>query len=108
MKQGKQFHSDLETRYPVSKLLELLFVRELADLSSKSEKGHKIIISFPNPGGVKTDILRNPGLFLKVLSSVTKTLFCRTAEEGARTLIHAAEGAEETHGQHLDDCKVGA
>jgi len=31
----------------------------------------------------------------------------RTAEVGARTLVLAAEGDEETHGQYLNDCKVG-
>jgi retinol dehydrogenase 12 len=34
-------------------------------------------------------------------------LIGRNVEEGSRTLIHAAEGAPETHGQYLDNCQVG-
>ena len=31
----------------------------------------------------------------------------RNSEVGSRTLVHAAEGGKETHGQYLSDCKVG-
>jgi retinol dehydrogenase 12 len=31
----------------------------------------------------------------------------RKTEEGSRTLVYAAQGGPETHGQYLDDCKVG-
>jgi retinol dehydrogenase 12 len=31
----------------------------------------------------------------------------RSAEVGSRTLINAAEGGKETHGQYMNDCKIG-
>jgi hypothetical protein len=36
----------------------------------------------------------------------SKLLFARTTECGSRTLVHAASQGPETHGKHLDGCKV--
>jgi retinol dehydrogenase-12 len=82
-------------------------VRQLADLVAKSEKGNNVTVSIINPGAVVTDIMREGGVFIKVYAWLGQTLVCRPTEEGARTLVHAAEGAEETHGQYLNDCKIG-
>ena len=43
-------------------------------------------------------------LFIFKLASV---VFARSTEVGSRTVVHGAEGGEETHGKYLDDCKVG-
>lgn len=94
-------------RYQISKLLGLLFSRELADLTRISEKGHSIVINNVNPGAVITDIVRNPEGLRRIYALVTQKLFCRPTEEGSRALVHGAEGAEETHSQYLDDCKIG-
>lgn len=59
-----------------------------------------------NPGAVATDLVRDPRMMLKLFTGITKKVVMRSAEEGSRILLHAAEGAEETHGQYLDDCKV--
>lgn len=93
-------------RYYVSKLLELLLVRELADQMSKSNKGNTVIVSILNPGSVITDIARDEGFRSKVFAWLLHHLLARPTEEGARTLVHAAEGGEETHGQYLDDCEI--
>ena len=36
-----------------------------------------------------------------------KYVISRNSEVGSRTLVHAAEGGDETHGKYLNDCKVG-
>ena len=38
---------------------------------------------------------------------IVSSLVARPTEVGARTLVNAAEGGEETHGQYMDDCGVG-
>ena len=43
----------------------------------------------------------------QMIFKIARSLFARTTEVGARTLVNAAEGAEETHGQYMDDCGVG-
>ena len=35
-----------------------------------------------------------------------KVLFARTAEAGSRTLVFAAQGGQETHGQYVSNCRV--
>lgn len=35
-----------------------------------------------------------------------KFFLARTAEVGARTLVHAALAGKESHGMYLSDCKV--
>ncbi|KIW99907.1 uncharacterized protein Z518_10835 [Rhinocladiella mackenziei CBS 650.93] len=44
---------------------------------------------------------------MRIFTAISQKLVCRSAEEESRTLVHAAEGADETHGQYLDDCRVG-
>ena len=95
-------------RYEVSKLVQLFLVRELAAQATNSDKGNsRVIVSSVNPGAVATNITRDPGVLLQTMVKVSQKLTCRTAAEGARTLVHAAEGAPETHGQYLDDCQIG-
>jgi retinol dehydrogenase-12 len=93
-------------RYKVSKLMELLLVRELANGVSKSDKNGQVVLCVVNPGAVATDLVRDPGAMLKLVTSIAKRVVMRSAEEGSRTLINGAGGAEETHGQYLNDCQV--
>ncbi|KAK0621948.1 hypothetical protein B0T17DRAFT_494175 [Bombardia bombarda] len=97
----------MKDRYYVSKLIQLLTMREFANELSKSHKNGKVIVSVVNPGFVKTEIMRHAGAMLQVGLKVLRKVLARTTEEGGRTLIHGAEGGEETHGQYLNDCKVG-
>jgi len=94
-------------RYEVSKLIQLLCTRELANQLDKFGKPGRVIISTLNPGFVATSIMRDAKwpytwwlVFLKVVLS-------RTPEEGGRTLVNAAYGGDGTHGKYLDDCKIG-
>ncbi|RYP71039.1 hypothetical protein DL770_008178 [Monosporascus sp. CRB-9-2] len=98
----------MRDRYNVSKLLELLAVRELANKLSVSTQSGKVICSILNPGTVVTEIDREGHGIRNALFQVFLKLVGRNAEEASRTLVHAAQGLEETHGQYLDDCKVGS
>ena len=91
----------------MSKLIELLISRELANHTSASPKDGRIIVSLINPGFVDTSIMREANFLYSLWISALKKIMSRTAEEGGRTLVSAAEGGVETHGQYLDDCKVG-
>lgn len=82
-------------------------MRELAEHLTKSIKPGKVITSVINPGFVATEIMRHGNRFYQVYLKIMRGMMARTSEEGGRTLVHAAEGAEETHGQYLDDCHVG-
>ncbi len=88
-------------------MLLLLAVRELAYQVTKSGKAERVVISGLNPGSVTSDISRDPhGLVHGFGLWALKTFVHRKTEEGARSLVHAAYGVEETHGQYLSDCKV--
>ncbi|KAK3389889.1 hypothetical protein B0H63DRAFT_388730 [Podospora didyma] len=98
----------MKERYYVSKMVQLLTVREFANELAKSTKGGKIITNVVNPGFVATDIMRHSTWAFQLWYRPLRWIMARSAEEGGRTLVHGAEGAEETHGQYLDDCKIGA
>ncbi|KAE9377536.1 putative short-chain dehydrogenase [Stipitochalara longipes BDJ] len=95
----------MEDRYNVSKLLLLFGCRELAAQVSKSTKPGNIVVSLVNPGSVaKSESHREHG---GVAFRLARKMLMRKTEEGSRTLVYAAQGGRETHGQYLDDCKVG-
>ena len=66
-----------------------------------------MVINHVNPGWVITDIMREWTGLKRMIFMFVRSLFARTTEVGARTLVNAAEGGEETHGQYMDDCVVG-
>lgn len=82
-------------------------VEELAKLTRASSKGDKVIINDVNPGMVVSEAMREwtglKGVLLKILQV---TLF-RQTEVGSRTLMNAAEGGRDTHGQYMNDCQIG-
>ncbi|GAB1318415.1 hypothetical protein MFIFM68171_08625 [Madurella fahalii] len=98
----------IRERYYVSKLIQLLTTREFANELTRSSKPGKVITSVINPGFVATHLMRHSGPLFQVYMKMLRKALSRTAEEGGRTLVHGAEGAEETHGQYLNDCKVGS
>ncbi|EXL74904.1 hypothetical protein FOPG_10017 [Fusarium oxysporum f. sp. conglutinans race 2 54008] len=92
-------------RYNVSKMMELLAVRELATKMTESKKDGQVIAAVVNPGWVKTNMGsgEKSGLF----AAFGRRFIARETEVGSRTLVHAAEGDPETHGQYLSDCEIG-
>ena len=87
--------------------MEMYAVQELADEMTASAKPGKIIVNHVNPGWVVTEVMREwTGLKLFIFK-IFRALLARTTEVGGRTLVNAAEGGEETHGQYIDDCRIG-
>jgi retinol dehydrogenase-12 len=89
-------------------MIEFLCTRELAAEVTKSDTEGKLIVSLINPGSVRTDIMRHAGYWYSLYVAAVRAVLSRSAEEGGRTLVFAAQGGKETHGAYLDDCKVGA
>lgn len=94
----------LLARYPVTKLLEIYAVRELASRFPVSETG--VVINVLSPGLCSTDLARNTSWFLWLRIFLLRLLIGRTAEEGSRTLLHAAFAGRESHGKYLSDCQI--
>lgn len=98
---NNQQTANMQDRYPVSKLLEVFYCREMAERTRRSDKP-LVIVNFLNPGLCHSELARDAGWFLYIL----KLLFARTTEVGSRTLVNAIEGGESTHGQYLSSCQV--
>ena len=99
--------ADVQPRYNVSKLVQLLIFRELAADMAQSQKAGRIVTSIINPGWVATNVMREAvGCIFTTWIRVGGKLIGRTPEQGARTVIHAAYGDDETYGKYLSDCHV--
>ena len=87
--------SNIGPRYPTSKLLEVLVVRELAPLLT----GSGVILNMLCPGLCHSELTR------EVRSSwrwwAYKLLLARSAEQGSRTLVAAASAGPESHGAYM-------
>lgn len=82
-------------------------VQELAERMTASTKPGKVTINHVNPGWVVSEVMREwTGLKL-IIFKFFRAFLARSTEVGSRTLVNAAEGGEETHGQYLDDCGIG-
>ncbi|KAI6029815.1 hypothetical protein BKA83DRAFT_4223497 [Pisolithus microcarpus] len=95
---GKEFAKPAE-RYCVSKLLSMMFVREL---EARLPNPTPVVVCAVDPGLCHTRMLLNsPAKSLTWLS--------RTPEVGSRTLLNAAIGdeARAMHGRYISSCKVG-
>eukprot|EP01111_Echinosteliopsis_oligospora_P011740 TRINITY_DN3936_c0_g1_i1.p1 TRINITY_DN3936_c0_g1~~TRINITY_DN3936_c0_g1_i1.p1 ORF type:complete len:335 (-),score=69.72 TRINITY_DN3936_c0_g1_i1:33-1037(-) len=77
--------SDIQDRYQVSKLLNVYMARKIASLIKSP-----IAIHLLNPGLCRTELSRDATGMKKRIIETLKFLVGRTAEQGARTLVHAA------------------
>ncbi|KAH8649110.1 putative short-chain dehydrogenase/reductase family protein [Xylariales sp. PMI_506] len=98
--------AQMPTRYYVSKLIQLLVVRELADQVTASSKPGNVTISIFNPGFFKSEVMRHAGAIFQLFFRPYRKLVARSTEEASRTAMHAAAGGKETHGQYLGDCAI--
>lgn len=96
--------TDRLTRYPLTKLMDILAVRHLATLLPVSRT--RVIINAISPGVCVTELSRNaPPDFRKKLA-IQHEQFGRTAEDGSRTLLHGTVAGKESHGCLLGDCEI--
>lgn len=93
-------------RYNVSKLLEILVVRQLAPLLTSSPRPN-VVLNTLTPGFCHSELMRHAVFPLNVLAWIGKMTIGRTTEAGSRTLVEAAAAGEETHGVYMTDCKPG-
>jgi retinol dehydrogenase-12 len=91
--------------YQISKLLEVLVVREITETSAKAP--YPVVINMLNPGFCHSALIRemNSGMF--IFMAIVKVIAgARTTEVGSRTLVNAAQFGPESHGKFLSDAKV--
>ena len=93
-----QSKSAIAERYPTSKLLEVLVIRQLAP----KLEGSGVILNTLDPGLCHSELSRDGGLFFTVM----KSLLARSTEVGSRTLMAAASVGQESHGKYMRDGKV--
>lgn len=92
-------------QYTATKLLQLMFMKELARTADESGKGH-IIINSLNPGLCKTSLFRPYPFPFDWLLWALQAVFARDPEMGSRTIVTAALAGEETHGNWMTDCRL--
>ncbi|KAK9452819.1 short chain dehydrogenase sol3 [Dipodascopsis uninucleata] len=88
-----QTNARMSERYPTSKLIEVLLVRQIAPKLEDSS----VIINMLNPGLCHSELSRNAGLGLQIF----KFFLARTTEVGSRTLVAAAVAGKESHGRYM-------
>lgn len=93
-------------RYPVSKLLEVLFVRALAERMDSGPHAKEVVLNCLNPGLCHSGLTRNMSGVIGIVMTIMKLLIARTTEMGSRTLVAAAVAGPESMGQYMSDCKV--
>lgn len=90
------------SRYPVTKLLEVLALREIVREHPMKQLG--CTLNLVNPGWCHSELTRE--IMNPVVAVVTK-IMCRTTDVGSRTLVDAAVShGPSTHGQYLSDQRV--
>jgi NAD(P)-dependent dehydrogenase (short-subunit alcohol dehydrogenase family) len=85
-------------RYPTSKLLEVLVIRQIAP----ELEGSGVILNMLNPGLCHSELARDAGLVL----AFVKFLLARTTEVGSRTLVAVALAGSESHGKYMNDAQI--
>lgn len=96
----------MENRYFESKLLNMFFVRSLAELL----KGSPVVVDTVDPGYCYSDLRRSFSGVRSVIDWLMEKLFAWTSEQGGRQLVYAAVGSAEDpdklHGAYLDLTEV--
>ena len=97
---------NMKARYPVSKVLEVLYVRELvsklaAGVHGANRKGDPpVIVNLANPGWCWSEIIKDKTFPIRMMM----TLIARTTEHGSRALCGSALAGKESHGEYMSEC----
>jgi retinol dehydrogenase-12 len=90
-------------RYPLSKLLIMYFVRELANRVPGADIGKpEVVVNMVNPGMCESELGRNQSF----AANLFVTIVGKSAERGGRTLLDAAARGQESHGGYTTSCKL--
>ncbi|KAL1613641.1 hypothetical protein SLS54_010395 [Diplodia seriata] len=102
--------SDMPDRYNVSKLLEVLVVRELAAspslMGGDSHSPYPVVVTAPNPGLCASALRREMyegSFFMRWGVWLMERLLERSSEEGARNFVACASAGEAYHGRYVSD-----
>lgn len=91
----------------VSKLLQVLVVRQLALLLTKTNsKSPDIIINYLSPGACKSEFDRESVGFVRFMKNIMSELISRSTESGSRTLVAGIAAGEESNGGYMENCHV--
>ena len=97
----------MQSGYPVSKLLNLFFARELA---SRLPEDSPLIVNAVNPGLCFSALRRNSPLYLQIGFWFSDIFISWSTERGSRQLIFAALGnqdrPDEMKGAYISSSKV--
>ncbi len=98
------------SRYPDSKFLVAMFVREMAKhvptTSNRAGDG-PVVINNLCPGTVNTAADNNLPFYMRMPMNLNRKLRSRTVEEGARALVYAAVVVDEkSHGQYISSNEI--
>lgn len=85
-------------RYPLTKLLEVLVVRQLA-----MRVGTDVVLDMLNPGLCRSELARSQQGLMKMMGDLLMLFLARTTEVGSRTLVAAAAAGPESHGRYMHD-----
>ena len=99
--------ANMMDRYNTSKLLEVLAVQKLAELTQPAEK-YPVTINVLNPGFCRSELTRTMKLnfAFRAVLFIMETTLARITEHGSRALVNGAVQGEESHGKYLSDCRV--
>lgn len=92
-------------QYPASKLLTIFHVRSFAERRPAPE--YPVTVNLASPGLCKSDLSRDAQGAQALMFGAMKLVLARTTEQGSRTIVHAATQGAETHGQYINDCRIG-
>ncbi|KAL4808425.1 hypothetical protein BDV18DRAFT_134949 [Aspergillus unguis] len=94
----------MEERYPVTKLLNVFLTREFAAQLQAAGAGkdqNEIIVNMIDPGFCHSRLSRENVGVEALVFNLFKTLFARTEEAGARTVVAAAAAGRESDGKYM-------
>ncbi|CAJ2502794.1 Uu.00g101880.m01.CDS01 [Anthostomella pinea] len=96
--------SDMDSRYGLSKLIQIFAVRQFATLAAPARTG--VVVNLISPGLCKSGLVRYAKLSTRLTIGAMTAVVGRTAEMGSRSVLHAAVAGEQSHGKLLSDCKI--
>jgi NAD(P)-dependent dehydrogenase (short-subunit alcohol dehydrogenase family) len=98
---------DAAETYATSKLLNLLWARELAKRVGSKNEDLYVVVNAPNPGFCKSGLQKDtPGVMKYVMMAVSAILG-RRVEDGAKCVVDAVlVKGDESHGRYLSEAQV--
>ncbi|KAL2834063.1 hypothetical protein BJY01DRAFT_224622 [Aspergillus pseudoustus] len=93
-------------RYPVSKLLQILLARAMANRLVDMAGKPVIIVNSFTPGYTHSGLMNNTHGVTAWAGPLLAKAVARKTEVGARTLVAAVSMGEESHGKYMNDSEI--